>query len=61
MNERLRLYKAIKYEVETFHTDCGYTLPEMWDLIKNNDTDTAYFWHQVCLIDYDKYMATITK
>ena len=49
MTERMELYKAAKYEVETVYEDHGMSLPEMWEAV--NDPNDS-FWKEMCLDDY---------
>ena len=55
--ERAELYKAAKYEVNTFPEDCDMTLPEMWAAISKQPEDMTpneQFWWATCLRDYEQ-------
>ena len=51
MNEKMKLYKACKHQVNTYQADCGMTLVEMWEMVKHSD-----FWKYECLQDYAEYI-----
>lgn len=53
--QKLQLYRAVKYEVEEFATDCGYTLPQLWAKIHEN-TESGKFWRRTVCIDYGRYL-----
>lgn len=49
--DKFNLYKSVKYQVENFSEDIGYTLPELWAIIKGNSTNSLW-WKNICMKDY---------
>jgi hypothetical protein len=49
--QRLELYRAVKYQVEEYAADCGYTLPQLWAKIHEN-TEAGKFWRRTVCVDY---------
>lgn len=49
--KRMRLYRAVKHEVDNYRTDHGYSLAEMWAIVTGENRD-ADFWLKVCINDY---------
>lgn len=62
MNEKMELYKAVKYEVMNFQTDHGMSLLELWAVVNRRLTgkdeidyisiDLGDWWKNTCLEDY---------
>lgn len=50
------LYKAVKYQVEEYSSDHGYTVAELWKLIKTGG-ENAEFWKYECERDWKEYKA----
>ena len=51
--QRFQLYKAVKYEVEEYAEDCGYTLAELWSIIQKDD-EKGKFWRRAVVTDYEE-------
>lgn len=49
--KKMFLYKAVKYMVEEYQAEHGFTLPELWDYIKSN-TEGGYYWKRCCIGTY---------
>ena len=53
MDERMELYKAVKWEVEHFHEDCGFTMVDLWDVVNyRGGFEAGWWWRNQCLDDY---------
>ena len=56
MANRMELYKAVKWEVEHFQADHGFTLVQLWKVVNYDLTqgtvDWCTYWRNTCLDDY---------
>lgn len=54
--DRIKLYKAAKYEASKFGEDCGMNTAEMWSRISGDPAEMApndQFWWATCIDDYE--------
>lgn len=49
---RMELYKAVKYEVENFYEDHGFSVVDLWNVVNGRTEYNAAWWTRTCLEDY---------
>lgn len=52
MADKMELYKAVKYEVLEHQAEHGFTLPELWRVVNDENADYHIFWLSVVVTDY---------
>lgn len=52
MADKMELYRAVKYQVQEYGAAHGYTLPELWRIVNDENADHHIFWLSVVVTDY---------
>lgn len=53
MVDKMKLYKAVKWEAQEYYTEHGFTMVELWKVIKAEEAVNKEFWKLMALEDYE--------
>jgi len=51
MVDKMKLYKAVKWEAQEYNAEHGFTMVKLWKIVINEDGEM--FWKNTCLEDYE--------
>ena len=58
MEDRMFLYKAVKYQVLEYKPAHGFDIPGLWDMV-NEDSELGRWWRDSTIGDYEFYLDNV--